>query len=86
MNEISKPPKSKQKPDRQFDLVVMKMMGALAFSVALLFGGGTIFIYAVSGNIAISGYESNAGSVLGVHMAVIMIFYAFALFKYIVSD
>ncbi len=82
----TKPPKTKQKPDRQFDLVVIKMMGALALSVALLFGGGAILIYAVAGNIAIAGYENTVGTILGVHIATLMIFYAFAMFKYIVSD
>lgn len=81
-----KPPKTKQKPDRQFDIVVFKMMAALAISVALLFGGGTIFVYAVARHIEIAGYENTVGTVLGIHMAVLMIFYAFALFKYIVSD
>ena len=81
-----KPPKSKPKPDRQFDLVVIKMMAALTISVALLFGGGTIFIYAASGNISVGSYDSSVGTVLGIHLALLMFYYSVALFKYIVSD
>lgn len=81
-----KPPKSKPKPDRQFDIVVVKMMGALAFSGALLFGGGTIFIYATFGSFAIPGYDPIFGTVLGVHLALLMVYYSLSLFKYIVSD
>jgi len=79
-------PKTKDKPDRQFDIVVLKMMSALAFSVALLFGGGTILVYAISGNIEVVGYDNTAWSIFGIHLAALMIFYSFALFKYIVSD
>lgn len=81
-----RPPKTKVKPDRQFDLIILKMMSALAFSVALLFGGGTILVYAVARNISIVGYENTVGTVFGIHLAALMVFYAFALFKYIVSD
>ncbi|MCE7738797.1 MAG: hypothetical protein KAU62_12815 [Candidatus Heimdallarchaeota archaeon] len=81
-----KPPPSKLKPDRLFDLVVIKMMTALAMSVALLFGGGTVFIYAVAGNIAVGSYDSSVGTIFGVHIALLMFYYSFALFKYIVSD
>lgn len=82
----SPPPKAKEKPDRQFDIVVLKMMSALAISVALLFGGGTILVYAIAGKISVGEYESVVGTVFGVHLAALMIFYSFALFKYIVSD
>ena len=78
--------KTKEKPDRQFDIVVLKMMSALAISVALLFGGGTILIYAISGNVQVVGYENTAWTIFGIHLAALMIFYSFALFKYIVSD
>jgi hypothetical protein len=81
-----KPPPSKPKPDRQFDLVVIKMMAALTISVALLFGGGTIFVYAAAGNIAVGSYDSAVGTVLGIHLALLMLYYSVALFKYIVSD
>lgn len=84
--EESVPPPSKPKPDRQFDLIVLKMMGALALSVALLFGGGTIFVYAASRNLSIEGYDTFVGMVLGIHIAILMIYYAIAMFKYIVSD
>ena len=83
---IKKPPPSKPKPDRQFDLVVVKMMAALTFSVALLFGGGTVFIYAVAGSISVGAYDSSVGTILGIHLALLMIFYSVALFRYIVSD
>lgn len=83
---VEKPPKSKAKPDRQFDIVVLKMMAALAFSVSFLFGGGTIFIYAALGSFNIPGYDSIFGTVLGVHIALLMVFYSLSLFKYIVSD
>ncbi len=85
MNE-SRPPKNKVKPDRQFDIVVLKMMSALAISVAFLFGGGTILVYAVTRKITVVGYENLAGTVFGIHLAALMIFYSFALFRYIVSD
>jgi hypothetical protein len=81
-----KPPKSKPKPDRQFDIVVIKMMAALAFSVALLFGGGAIFIYATFGSFNVPGYDPIFGTVLGVHLALLMVYYSLSLFKYIVSD
>ncbi|MHA1199328.1 MAG: hypothetical protein ACTSQF_08295 [Candidatus Heimdallarchaeaceae archaeon] len=81
-----RPPKTKVKPDRQFDIVIFKMMSALAFSVALLFGGGTFLVYAIARNIDIAGYENTVGTVLGIHLAALMVFYALALFKYIVSD
>ncbi|OLS32113.1 MAG: hypothetical protein HeimAB125_12290 [Candidatus Heimdallarchaeota archaeon AB_125] len=80
------PPQSKPKPDRQFDLVVIKMMAALTISVALLFGGGTIFVYAAAGNIAVDPYDSTVGTILGIHLALLMFYYSVALFKYIVSD
>ena len=86
MKDTKQPSPSKPKPDRQFDVVVMKMMAALALSVALLFGGGTIFIYAVAGSIEIQNYGNDVGTVLGIHITILMLFYAFALFKYIVSD
>ena len=76
----------KLKPDRLFDLVVIKMMAALAMSVALLFGGGTVFIYAAARNIAVGSYDPSVGTIFGVHIALLMFYYAFALFKYIVSD
>lgn len=82
----TKPPQTKEKPDRQFDIVVLKMMSALAFSVALLFGGGTILVYAIARNLPISGYDNTVGTVLGIHLAALMVFYAIALFRYIVSD
>ena len=85
MSEL-KPPKSKPKPDRQFDIVVIKMMGALAFSVALLFGGGAIFVFATFGSYEIPGYDPIFGTVLGIHLALLMVFYSLSLFKYIVSD
>jgi len=81
-----KPPPSKLKPDRQFDLVVIKMMAALGISVAFLFGGATIFVYAVAGNIDVGSYDSSVGTIFGVHIALLMFYYSFALFKYIVSD
>ena len=81
-----KPPTRKPKPDRQFDLVVIKMMAALTISVALLFGGGTIFVYAAAGNIAVGSYDSTVGTVFGIHLALLMFYYSVALFKYIVSD
>jgi len=83
---IEKPPKTKPKPDKQFDVIVLKMMTALAFSVAFLFGGGTIFVYAVTQNLIVEPYSAYVGSVLGIHIAVLMIYYALSLFKYIVSD
>ena len=79
-------PKKKEKHDKQFDIVVIKMMLALALSVSLLFGGGALLVYAIAGNIPIVGYENTVFTVLGVHLAALMFFYAFALFKYIVSD
>ena len=81
-----KPPKTKAKPDRQFDIVVFKMMAALAVSVSLLFGGGTLLVYSVARKLPVEGYSSTVGAVFGIHLAVLMVFYAFALFKYIVSD
>jgi hypothetical protein len=81
-----KPPKSKTKPDRQFDIVVIKMMGALALSVAFLFGGGAIFVYATFGSFSIPGYDPIFGTILGVHIALLMVYYSLSLFKYIVSD
>ena len=85
---LSKPkaPKQKVKPDRQFDAVIIKMMAALAFSVALLFGGGTIFVYATFQSIPLEGYNSLVGTFLGIHLAILMIFYSISLFKYIISD
>ena len=79
-------PKQKPKPDRQFDIVIIKMMAALAFSVALLVGGGTIFVYAAFRSIPLEGYNSLVGTFLGIHLAILMIFYSISLFKYIVSD
>ncbi|MHA1259880.1 MAG: hypothetical protein ACTSRO_09635, partial [Candidatus Heimdallarchaeaceae archaeon] len=73
------PPKSKPKPDRQFDIIVLKMMGAIAFSVAFLFGGGAIFIYAATRNIPIENYDSYVGMVLGIHLALLMIYYSISL-------
>ena len=81
-----KPPTQKEKPDRQFDAVIIKMMAALAFSVALLFGGGTIFVYATFRSIPLEGYNSLVGTFLGIHLAILMIFYSISLFKYIISD
>jgi len=75
-----------EEPDRVFDSVVIKMMAALAFSVALLFGGVTFFVYAAARSITVPGYESIIGSFLGVHLSILMVYYALALFKYIVSD
>ncbi len=80
------PPKQKLKPDRQFDAVILKMMAALAFSVALLVGGGTIFVYASFQDIPLEGYSPIVGTFLGIHLAILMIFYSVSLFKYIVSD
>jgi len=85
MSEI-KPPPSKAKPDRQFDIVVIKMMAALAFSVALLFGGGTVFVYAAFQRFDVPGYPLIVGTFLGIHMAILMIYYSISLFKYIISD
>jgi len=81
-----KTPIQKQKPDRQFDTIIIKMMAALAFSVALLVGGGTIFIYATFRSIPLEGYNSLVGTFLGIHLAILMIYYSVSLFKYIVSD
>jgi hypothetical protein len=82
----TKPPPSKSKPDRQFDIVVIKMMAALTFSVALLFGGGAVFVYAASQRFPVPGYDLLVGSFLGIHMAILMIYYSISLFRYIVSD
>ncbi|MBY8999911.1 MAG: hypothetical protein KGD64_03260 [Candidatus Heimdallarchaeota archaeon] len=90
--EIVKPPKSKIKikPDNLFNAIIFKMMAALAFSVALLFGGGTLLVYALNPNaVTFIGFDEEIISVwtfLGVHMTLLMFYYAFALFKYIVSD
>ena len=75
-----------EEPDRIFDIIVIKMMAALAFSVALLFGGGTMFVYAATRAIEVPGYEPIIGTFLGLHMSLLMIYYALSLFKYIVSD
>ena len=81
---------TKPKPDKLFDMIILKMMTALAFSVALLFGGGTLLVYSLNPNaVTIAGFENEFISVwtfLGVHMTILMLYYAFALFKYIVSD
>ena len=65
-------------------------MAALAFSVALLFGGGTLLVYSLNPNtVTILGFENEIISVwtfLGIHMTLLMFYYSFALFKYIVSD
>ncbi|MHA1116113.1 MAG: hypothetical protein K9W45_05390 [Candidatus Heimdallarchaeum aukensis] len=76
----------KEKPDRLLDLIIIKMMLALTLSVVFLFGGGTMFIYASFNNIEIEGYSSIFGSIFGVHIAILMLYYSVSLFKYIVSD
>jgi len=76
-----------KKPDKLFDMVVLKMITALAVSSALLFGGGAIFVYAAARWIPIEpNYDSIVGAFFGVHLSILMVYYAFALFKYIVSD
>lgn len=75
-----------KKPDKLFDLVVLKMITALAVSSALLFGGGAIFVYAAARWIPIEPYDSIVGAFFGIHLSILMVYYAFALFKYIVSD
>ncbi|MHA1345556.1 MAG: hypothetical protein ACTSVO_04710 [Candidatus Heimdallarchaeaceae archaeon] len=88
--EIDKPPEAKLKPDRLFNAIIFKMMAALAFSVALLAGGGALLVYSLNPNaVVILGYEDEIISVwtfLGIHMTLLMFYYAIALFKYIVSD
>ncbi len=88
--DLGKLPETKQKPDKLFNLIILKMMAALAFSVTLLFGGGALLVYALNPNaVVISGYEEEIISVwtfLGIHMTLLMFYYSFALFKYIVSD
>ena len=87
---IEKPPESKQKPDSLFSFIIIKMMAALAFSVALLVGAVTLLVYSLNPNaVVILGFEEEIISVwtfLGIHMTILMFYYAFALFKYIVSD
>ncbi len=87
---IEKPPKTKQKPDKLFDLIIFKMMAALAFSVALLFGGGSLLVFSLNSDfVNFTGFEGEIISVwtfLGIHMTLLMFYYSFALFKYIVSD
>lgn len=75
-----------KKPDKLFDMVVLKMITALAVSSALLFGGGAIFVYAAARWIPIEPYDSIVGAFFGIHLSILMVYYAFALFKYIVSD
>ncbi|MHA1202037.1 MAG: hypothetical protein ACTSQ4_05905 [Candidatus Heimdallarchaeaceae archaeon] len=88
--EIVKPPKTKEKPDKLFNLIILKMMAALAFSVALLVGGVTLLVYSLNPNaVAILGFEEEIISVwsfLGIHLTLLLFYYAIALFKYIVSD
>lgn len=88
--ETEKPPKTKEKPDKLFNLIIIKMMAALAFSVALLFGGGALLVFSLSPEyVIIAGFEEAIISVwtfLGIHMTLLMFYYSFALFKYIVSD
>ncbi|MHA1551148.1 MAG: hypothetical protein ACTSUP_08970 [Candidatus Heimdallarchaeaceae archaeon] len=83
-------PKTKQEPDKLFSFIILKMMAALAFSVALLVGGVTLLVYSLNPNaVVILGFEEEIISVwsfLGIHMTLLMFYYAFALFKYIVSD
>ncbi|MCK4973376.1 MAG: hypothetical protein KAS52_08640 [Candidatus Heimdallarchaeota archaeon] len=87
---IEKPPKTKEKTDTLFSFIILKMMAALAFSVALLVGGVTLLVYSLNPNaVVILGFEEEIISVwtfLGIHMTLLMFYYAFALFKYIVSD
>ncbi len=88
--EIEKPPESKQKPDSLFSFIILKMMAALAFSVALLVGAVTLLVYSLNPNaVVILGFEEELISVwsfLGIHITLLMFYYSFALFKYIVSD
>jgi hypothetical protein len=88
--EIVKPPETKQKPDKLFNLIILKMMAALAFSVALLVGGVTLLVYSLNPYAAvIIGFEEEIISVwsfLGIHLTLLLFYYAVALFKYIVSD
>ena len=87
---IEKPPKTKEKTDTLFSFIILKMMAALAFSVALLVGGVALLVYSLNPNaVVILGFEEEIISVwtfLGIHMTLLMFYYAFALFKYIVSD
>lgn len=75
-----------EKPDKVFDMVIIKMMAALTFSVALLFGGGTMFVYAAARALHIEGYPDYVGAFFGIHLAILMLYYSIALFKYIVTD
>ncbi len=88
--EVERFPKTKQNPDKLFNLIILKMMAALAFSVALLVGGATLLVYSLNPYAAvILGFEEEIISVwsfLGIHMTLLMFYYAIALFKYIVSD
>ncbi|MHA1853336.1 MAG: hypothetical protein ACTSUF_07470 [Candidatus Heimdallarchaeaceae archaeon] len=84
--EDAKLPPSKDKPDIVFDIIIIKMMAALTFSVALLFGGGTMFVYAAARALHIPGYQDYVGAFFGIHLAILMIYYSIALFKYIISD
>ena len=88
--ELEELPKTKEKLDKLFNLIIFKMMAALAFSVALLFGGGALLVFSLSSDFVIfSGFEEEIISVwtfLGIHMTLLMLYYSFALFKYIVSD
>ncbi len=87
---MEKPTKTKQKPDKLFNLIIIKMMAALAFSVALLVGGVTLLVYSLNPYAAvIIGFEEEIISVwsfLGIHLTLLLFYYAVALFKYIVSD
>lgn len=88
--EIEKPPETKQKPDALFSIIILKMMAALAFSVALLVGGLALLVYSLNPNaVVILGFEEELISVwsfLGIHLTILIFYYSFALFKYIVSD
>ncbi len=78
--------KTKEEPDTAFDLVIIKMVSALAFSVAFLFAGGTLFVYAAFGGISMPGYSTTVATFLSIHLSILMFYYSVALFKYIVSD
>ncbi|MHA1304123.1 MAG: hypothetical protein ACTSQE_06270 [Candidatus Heimdallarchaeaceae archaeon] len=74
------------KPDRLFDIIVIKMMLALTLSVSFLFGGGTLFIYSAFNSIEIEGYSPIVGSFLGIHAAMLLLYYSIAFFRYIITD
>lgn len=87
-NKNSKKQKEKKpKPDPLFDLIVIKMMTALALSVTFLFSGGALFVYAAFRNIEIEG-ESNptVGAFLGIHLSILLLYYSYTSFKYIITD